>query len=387
MKTLRTLKVALALTLSGLGLMNSLSPLYADSFGTGFFVSNDGHMVTNFHVIENATNIAVKYKDTFLPASVVTFDETNDLAVLKVEAPADISYLPVAAGHSVTPGQEVFTVGFPDPTVLGVTPKTTRGNLSAMNGIKDDPRFYQISVQIQPGNSGGPLVTETGNVIGVTTQTLNSFFVAEQSGYLPQNVNYAVKADYVRPLLDSVRDFQPASLNMSKLSGEANFAAVQRRVEDSIGLIIAEGAAQPEVVAQETEEAQVLTPEEQGQAGYTDGTPSSGGSDSQEAIRNTPVTVYRGNVGNLEAMYFIQWISDNDIRGTYFYPKRGMEQTYTLVGNNPQQGVLYLDEYTGEALSARCTLKKRVTDREIIWEGTMDNTDGRSFNMVMRRER
>ena len=112
--------------------------------------------------------------------------------------------LPVAAQPGVKLGDAVFTIGFPNPDVQGVEPKLTKGEISSLAGIRDNPRYFQISVPVQPGNSGGALVDERGNVVGVVTMRLDDAATYEASGALPQNVNYAVKGSLVRTFLGMV---------------------------------------------------------------------------------------------------------------------------------------------------------------------------------------
>src|SRR5207302_7312555 len=112
--------------------------------------------------------------------------------------------IPLAPESRVKLGEAVFTVGFPNPDVQGVEPKLTRGEISSLAGIHDDPRYFQISVPVQPGNSGGALVDESGNVVGVVTARLDDVTTYEVSGALPQNVNYAVKGALVHDFLNGV---------------------------------------------------------------------------------------------------------------------------------------------------------------------------------------
>lgn len=95
---------------------------------------------------------------------------------------------------------------------------------------------------------------------------------------------------------------------------------------------------------------------------------------------------YTGKVGRLEAIYDIRWNSDDSVTGTYSYPSRP-GAVYRLDGHNREQGKLYLEEYTGDVLSARCFLTKRIADGQILWEGEMRNTDGRVLPMTMARVR
>jgi S1-C subfamily serine protease len=178
-------------------------PVSADSYGTGFFVSPDGYLVTNHHVIDGSSVFAVRFEERWIPARVIRKDAVNDLAILKADGAA-FPVIPLQFGASVQSGDEAFTVGFPDPVVLGFSAKTTKGTISAMTGPEDDVRYYQTTVAIQPGNSGGPLCDEHGNVIAITTLTINALNRMKQAGYVPQNVNYGLKGAYLKPLLESI---------------------------------------------------------------------------------------------------------------------------------------------------------------------------------------
>ena len=112
--------------------------------------------------------------------------------------------LVIAKTTSIT-GTKVFTIGFPYSGALGKKPKLTEGIINSVYGIGDDPRFYQISVPLHPGNSGGPLINMKGEVLGVVTSTLDAVKVFEWSGTLPQNVNYAIKIQYTKLLLETLQ--------------------------------------------------------------------------------------------------------------------------------------------------------------------------------------
>jgi serine protease Do len=112
--------------------------------------------------------------------------------------------MPGPPGPPGPEGVGVFTVGFPQTSVQGFLPKLTKGSINSLAGIKDDPRNFQISVPIQPGNSGGPLVNEYGNVVGVVVARLNAIKLLKETGSLPQNVNYAVKSSFANSFLESL---------------------------------------------------------------------------------------------------------------------------------------------------------------------------------------
>ena len=170
--------------------------------GSGFFITTNGYFVTCEHVIADASNIVLEAKGGNLPARLIRWDKANDLAVLKVEGV--FTPLPVASSGHVKLGENVFTIGFPDPDMQGVEPKLTRGEISSLTGMQDDPREFQISVSVQPGNSGGPLVDLYGNVVGVVEARLADVATFKRTGSLPQNVNYAVKSSAVKVMLESL---------------------------------------------------------------------------------------------------------------------------------------------------------------------------------------
>ncbi|KMP12050.1 hypothetical protein UZ36_02245 [Candidatus Nitromaritima sp. SCGC AAA799-C22] len=100
-------------------------------------------------------------------------------------------------------GQKIFTIGYPASNIMGEKPKYSEGVINAMTGIKDDPTFFQISVPIQPGNSGGPLFNDRGEVIGITTSTMSPLAI-NAIGAIPQNVNYAIKSSFVKNILSTI---------------------------------------------------------------------------------------------------------------------------------------------------------------------------------------
>jgi len=86
----------------------------------------------------------------------------------------------------------------------GFAPKLAKGEIASLSGASDDPRYFQISVPVQPGNSGGALVDERGNVVGVVSAKLSARAALASSGALPENVNYAVKSSFLLSFLESV---------------------------------------------------------------------------------------------------------------------------------------------------------------------------------------
>lgn len=171
------------------------------TYGTCFVLAGGGEIVTSNHVIEAGQTIRVSFVDgSSFTAQVATRSASTDLAILDIPGRRERG-LVIAPGRSAIVGQEVFTMGFPAVGILGTEPKYTNGSISSLSGLQGEAAYMQISVPVQPGNSGGPLVSEDGQVLGViaATAAVENFY--RQSGSLPQNVNWAVKSEYVQVLL------------------------------------------------------------------------------------------------------------------------------------------------------------------------------------------
>ena len=171
--------------------------------GTGFMFGSKDYVITNWHVIRGAENIKVNFLNgEKINSEVLLKDSTNDIAFLKLERSPQLpaSSLKVGNSSNVRMGDKVFTIGYPAHWVMGQNPKYTEGVVNALSGIRDDPKVFQISVQIQPGNSGGPLFNQNGEVIGITQASLDPQLATESIGALPQNVNYAIKSSYIKKL-------------------------------------------------------------------------------------------------------------------------------------------------------------------------------------------
>lgn len=204
------------------------------SSGSGAIVSSSGYILTAAHVVANATSITVITAQGSKTATVECVDESNDLAVLKLSG-GTYPALPVAPSRRVRLGQVVATVGFPNVGIQGFSPKLTRGEISSLNGIADDPRSWQISVPVQPGNSGGPLLDENGNLIGVVVAKLG-LEVAKATGDFPQNIGYAVKGAYALALLETYLDSSAPEPNAP--GGKASFEDMVAKAQQSAVLIL-----------------------------------------------------------------------------------------------------------------------------------------------------
>jgi S1-C subfamily serine protease len=205
--------------------------------GTGFFITDNGYLLTCFHVVNHsATSIQVGTKQGLFDAELVQSDPDKDVALLKVTG--TFFSLPLVSSNSVNFGEAVFTIGFPDPRLQGWQPKLTRGEISSLSGFQDDTNEYQISVPVQPGNSGGALVDEQGNVVGIVAAKLKGS-VAQllATGVLPENVNYAIKSSCADSLLDSVPG-GPLKLKPEYLSNDRKFEDVVQSSQDAVALVL-----------------------------------------------------------------------------------------------------------------------------------------------------
>jgi TPR repeat protein len=202
--------------------------------GTGFFITEDGYLITNEHVAGSGAQVRLVTEAGILSAKVVKVDAANDLALLKVEG--KFAPLPVVSSRTVKMGSTVATVGFPNIGLQGFAPKLAKGEIAALSGTQDDPRYFQISVPLQPGNSGGALVDERGNVVGVAAAKLNVAAAVATSGALPENVNYAVKSSLLLSFLESVPEV--AAKLKDPNTKDRKFEDVVRSAEQAAVLVL-----------------------------------------------------------------------------------------------------------------------------------------------------
>jgi TPR repeat protein len=213
---------------------SSISPGNPTGTGTGFFITDDGYLISNCHVVKDAAQVRLLTSAGLISAKVVRVDAANDLALLKAEG--RFAALPIASSRTVKLGGTVATVGFPDIGLQGFAPKFARGEIASLSGALDDARYFQISVPVQPGNSGGALVDEHGNVVGVVSAKLNASAALAASGALPENVNYAVKSSFLLSFLESVPELS-AKLK-EPISAERKFDDVVQSAKAAAVLVL-----------------------------------------------------------------------------------------------------------------------------------------------------
>lgn len=169
--------------------------------GSGVVVNRDGIILTNSHVVKSCRNIRVNLEgQPPQTAVVVARDDGNDLAALKASLlPTDV--VRFREDKAMRSGDGVVVIGYPLSTYLSREPNVTIGVISALAGIRGDRRHYQITAPVQKGNSGGPVADMSGNVIGIVTAKLDAMKIADKTGDLPQNVNFAIKSELARQFL------------------------------------------------------------------------------------------------------------------------------------------------------------------------------------------
>lgn len=201
--------------------------------GSGAIISTNGIILTAAHVVSNASHLEVITAQGRQTAKILQIDNSNDIAVIKCEGAFEA--IPIASSKGIRLGQTIFSIGFPNIQIQGTSPKMTKGEISSLNGYQDDPRLWQISVPIQPGNSGGPLCDEAGNLIGIVISKLNAVQMAKATGDVAENVGYAIKSAYILPLLDNL-GINPPQSNRSPRN--SNFVDQVDQVSKSVVMIL-----------------------------------------------------------------------------------------------------------------------------------------------------
>ncbi len=171
--------------------------------GTGFYINNDGQLITAAHVIDECIIVDVQHKGVKQQANTVVSSRVLDLAVLQVEQPPQAVSSLLSSSETPALGAPLFTTGYPLSTILAEFPSMTMGNLSSMGGLRGAQGHFQFSAPIQPGNSGGPIVDYKGNVLGVVTSSLNQAMMLQKTGTTTQNVNFGISHKIVSRFLTS----------------------------------------------------------------------------------------------------------------------------------------------------------------------------------------
>jgi TonB family protein len=172
------------------------------SSGTGFAVSRQGHILTNYHVVDNCPSIRVTADGEQKELTIVATDKKHDLAIVKLQGPLS-NVARFRKGRTIRLGDSIVVVGFPFHGVFASEAHVTTGTVTAMAGPGDDTRFLQITASVQPGNSGGPVLDQSGHIVGIVESKLNALAMALITRGIPQNVNFAIKDEMATLFLNS----------------------------------------------------------------------------------------------------------------------------------------------------------------------------------------
>ena len=186
------------------------------SSGSGFAVSSNGHVITNHHVIEGCQKVQIHHNGKSIPATVVTSDPQNDLALLKGNfRPSTVLPLSTDSPELL---QDVYVAGYPFGRRISTGVKVTKGIISSLTGIGNNFSNIQIDAALQPGNSGGPILDDRGNVVGVAVAKLDIKKILKNYGVIPEDTNFGIKVSVVRSILESsnVSSPRPNTSSISK---------------------------------------------------------------------------------------------------------------------------------------------------------------------------
>lgn len=190
----------LILGISGIAYGTEEEELPFDVSGTGFFVSTQGHIVTNAHVIDGSTEILVTTSDgAKAVATVLVSNKIKDLAILETnlnDTPA------LSFGHSETTKvlDNIIVIGFPLSSAIGTAASAYSGQINAWRQAEGIP-LIQFDANLNSGNSGGPILNASGQVIGVAVSKLNSLYFLRSIGTIPERMNFGIPIDETKGIL------------------------------------------------------------------------------------------------------------------------------------------------------------------------------------------
>lgn len=169
--------------------------------GTGFVVAFPDYVLTNQHVVEGCRDLRTQVDGETRSLATLASDPVNDLALLRLAKDGGAAAT-FRSGQGPRSGETIVTVGYPLSGIVASSPAVTTGVISALAGPDNDARLMQITAPVQQGSSGSPVLDGSGNVVGVVVSKLDAVRLAELTGDVPQNVNFALKASVVQAFLE-----------------------------------------------------------------------------------------------------------------------------------------------------------------------------------------
>jgi len=169
--------------------------------GSGFFVDEAGHLLTNAHVVEGCGNARLRFDGRTEPALIVARERDHDLALLKMRGRSP-AFATFRGGPPIRLGESVVVFGYPLSGYLSKSGNLSTGLVASLAGVEDNEAEMQISAPVQSGNSGGPVVDQSGHVVGVVVAKSNTSPLDDDRFEVIQNANFAIKADVAKAFLD-----------------------------------------------------------------------------------------------------------------------------------------------------------------------------------------
>lgn len=186
-------------------LINDISQIPAKqaslSSGTGFFIS-PRVVITNAHVVNGRKNVKIVKNGIEYSANVIFSNDSNDIAILETQE-FDVPCFKLTKAEDYKVTDSIFVLGYPMSDILGSEIRITNGIINSLSGINADSNTMQISAQIQPGNSGGPVINESYMVVGMASSKLSDSYTIAAKNTIAQNVNFAIKSEVLKLFCDS----------------------------------------------------------------------------------------------------------------------------------------------------------------------------------------
>ena len=176
--------------------------------GSGILINNNT-LITNFHVVKSFNKLTIEFQNKIFIGKVIRFDESLDIALIKVDdnVPMNKEHLNFA-NYNIEIGKQSYASGYPFVNSMGKELKITSGIISSTKGFKDDDRYFQTTAPIDPGNSGGALIDDYGNIIGITSAKYSS---GTNVGYALK-IEFLIKESYISKTTSIKRIFSPQQI-------------------------------------------------------------------------------------------------------------------------------------------------------------------------------
>ncbi len=205
--------------------------IVAAASGSGFFINSDSNIITNNHVVDGCNSMKVLIDGIEYESDVIATDKTNDIALLKTKY-ENKDYFNIS-NEDVERSENVKAIGYGFGKNYSSDVKVTAGIVSSLAGFNDNYSEFQMDAAIQSGNSGGPVINDDGDLVGMSVSALNSAAVYEDTGTMPQNVNYAIKASTLKQFLDSNNTEYHLSKNSWFSFGGSSTSSINEKIDNA----------------------------------------------------------------------------------------------------------------------------------------------------------